>query len=211
MTESITSLLLKENLKNLIPAIRGDWFLSDGALLGIERSGDLIPFDNDLDIYLLPGSSIDPDILESQGLKQQKYYMDTKVYNPKYVDNHLNTWREFCSYFQARHSDKKFNRAQILQLASKEYKLNKIKPAFTLPYIDVYHLTENLEVPYWNKFKYEEDEMQLEENFDLGFKIYLPSNRKKILKRLYGKNWLTPDTNFQHLNYDPPHIAETVL
>ena len=72
MTESISSLLLKENLKNLIPAIRGDWFLSDGGMLGIERSGDLIPFDNDLDIYLLPGSSIDPDILESQGLKQHR-------------------------------------------------------------------------------------------------------------------------------------------
>ena len=36
---------LLEVLKNLIPCIKGKWFIGDGALLGITRSGGLIPYD----------------------------------------------------------------------------------------------------------------------------------------------------------------------
>ena len=96
----MNSILLKQLLKDFIPAIKGDWFLSDGGMLGIERSGDLIPYDNDLDLYLCPGSYIDKDILKKNNLCQQEYYMDTKIYNPNYSPNHLNTWREYCSYYQ---------------------------------------------------------------------------------------------------------------
>jgi len=204
----MNSILLKENLKNLIPAIVGDWFLCDGGLLGIVRSGDIIPYDNDLDIYLLPGSFIDKKKLKTQGLDFQEYYMDTKIFNPKYSPNHLNTWREFCSYYHCKNRHKKWNRSQILSNASESYKNSKIKPKFTLPYIDVYYLTEDLRVPHWNHY-FNEDEMNLEENFDLGFKIYIPSNVQRILERNYGKDWRIEDANFQHTDIE--FIKETVL
>lgn len=205
----MNSQLLKELLKDLIPAIKGDWFLSDGGMLGIERSGDLIPYDNDLDIYLLNGSYIDIDILKKNNLCQQKYYLDTKIYNPKNPKNHLSSWREYCSYYQVKNKHLKLNRSQILKRASEDYRLNKIKPEFTLPYIDIYYLTKDYKVPQWNNYYYNENELNIEENFDLGFKIYLPSNRKNILKRIYGENWRTPNPNFQHTDIE--FIKETVL
>jgi len=205
----MNSQLLKELLKDLIPAIKGDWFLSDGGMLGIERSGDLIPYDNDLDIYLLPGSYIDIDILKKNNLCQQKYYLDTKIYNPKNPKNHLSSWREYCSYYQVKNKHLKLNRSQILKRASEDYRLNKIKPEFTLPYIDIFYLTKDYKVPHWYHYYYNEDELNIEENFDLGFKIYLPSNRKNILKRLYGENWRIPNPNFQHTDIE--FIKETVL
>lgn len=204
----MNTILLTENLKNLIPAIKGEWFLGDGGMLGIERTGNLIPWDNDLDIYLSPGSYIDKKILKKQGLEQLEYYMDTKVYNPKYSPNHLNTWREFCAYYQHKNKDKKWNRPTLYTNASKEYKLKKIKPSFTLPYIDVYYLTDDLKVPHWDLY-YTEDELHLEENFDLGFKIYLPSNRHNILEREYGKDWRIEKPGFQHDQIN--RIKETVL
>ena len=205
----MNSQLLKELLKDLIPAIKGDWFLSDGGMLGIERSGDLIPYDNDLDIYLLPGSYIDINILKKNNLCQQKYYLDTKIYNPKNPKNHLSSWREYCSYYQVKNKHLKLNRSQILKRASEDYRLNKIKPEFTLPYIDIFYLTKDYKVPNWYHYYYNEDELNIEENFDLGFKIYLPSNRKNILKRLYGENWRIPNPNFQHTDIE--FIKETVL
>jgi hypothetical protein len=205
----MNSQLLKELLKDLIPAIKGDWFLSDGGMLGIERSGDLIPYDNDLDIYLLPGSFIDINILKKNNLCQQKYYLDTKIYNPKNPKNHLSSWREYCSYYQVKNKHLKLNRSQILKRASEDYRLNKIKPEFTLPYIDIFYLTKDYKVPHWYHYYYNEDELNIEENFDLGFKIYLPSNRKNILKRLYGENWRIPNPNFQHTDIE--FIKETVL
>lgn len=203
---SINEILLRENLKNLIPAIKGDWFLGDGGLLGIVRSGNIIPYDNDLDIFLLPGSYIDKDILKSQGLESQEYYMDTKIYNPKNCPNHLNTWLEFCSYFNFINRKKKFNRSQLLKAASEEYKKHKIKPNFTLPYIDVYHLNDNLTLNHWD-IHYKPEEMKLKENFDLGFKIFIPNNAEDILERQYGKDWRTPKPGFSWYN----RITETVL
>ena len=64
---------LKQILKELIPYIKGDWFVGDGALLGLIREKGLIEYDNDIDIYLLPDSSIN---LENSLLKKQKYYME---------------------------------------------------------------------------------------------------------------------------------------
>jgi hypothetical protein len=209
MYEGINSILLKENLKNLIPAIKGKWFLGDGGLLGIERSGDIIPYDNDLDIFLFPDSYIDKKILKEQGLELQKYYMDTKIYNPKYAPNNLNSWREFCSYYHHINLDKKWNRNQLYKNASEAYKMGKIKPAFTLPYIDVFHLTEDFKVPHWNNIYFTKEEMNLEENYDLGFKIYIPSNRPQILERQYGKDWRVENPNFSYHNIE--RIKETVL
>jgi len=190
--------ILKINLKRLIPAIRGDWFLSDGGLLGIERQGNLLEWDNDLDIYLLPGSSIDIDVLRKQGLDLQDYYMDTKVYDPSLENNNLKTWSEYMGYTRVLNKDIKLNRCQLMKLAAIDYKEKKIKPKFTVPYIDVYYLRDDLSISCWD-IKYDEEDMELEENFDLGFKIYIPNNRDKILKKLYGEDWRIPNPDFQHV------------
>lgn len=190
--------ILKINLKRLIPAIRGDWFLSDGGLLGIERQGNLLEWDNDLDIYLLPGSWIDINVLRKQGLDLQDYYMDTKIYDPLLENNNLNTWSEYMGYIRVLNKEKKLNRCEIMSIASEDYKEQKINPNFTIPYIDVYYLRDDLSISCWD-IKYDEEDMELEENFDLGFKIYIPNNRNKILTKLYGDSWRTPNPNFQHL------------
>ena len=190
--------ILKINLKRLIPAIRGDWFLSDGGLLGIERQGNLLEWDNDLDIYLLPGSSIDIDVLRKQGLDLQDYYMDTKVYDPSLENNNLKTWSEYMGYTRVLNKDIKLNRCQLMKLAALDYKEKKIIPKFTVPYIDVYYLRDDLSISCWD-IKYDEEDMELEENFDLGFKIYIPNNRDKILKKLYGEDWRIPNPDFQHV------------
>ena len=190
--------LLKINLERLIPAIRGDWFLSDGGLLGIERQGDLLEWDNDLDIYLLPHSYIDIDVLREQGLELQDYYMDTKIYDPSLEKNNLNTWSEYMGFTRVKNKEKKLNRCELMSIASKDYKEKKIIPKFTIPYIDVYYLRDDLSISYWD-IKYDEEDMDLEENFDLGYKIYIPNNRNKILTKLYGDSWRTPNPNFQHL------------
>lgn len=190
--------ILKINLYRLIPAIKGDWFIGDGALLGITRDKDLIEWDNDIDIYLLPYTYIDIDILHQQGLELQEYYMDTKIYDPKLEDNNLNTWSEYMGYIRVLNKEKKINRCQLMNIAAKDYKEKKIKPKFTVPYIDVYYLRDDLSISCWD-IKFDEEDMELEENFDLGFKVYIPVKRKKILKKLYGDGWETPNPHFQHI------------
>ena len=132
--------------------------------------------------------------------------MDTKIFNPKYSPNHLNTWREFCSYYNFKNRKKKLNRQQLLVEASEEYKMNKIKPMFTLPYIDVFHLNQDLRLPIWDIY-YTPEEMKLKENNDLGFKIFIPNNAEDILERQYGKDWRTEKVDFNWMD----RIKETVL
>ena len=62
--------ILKEMLKNLIPCIEGKWFVGDGALLGIIRNGDLLDFDDDVDIFILPVTKINWNytMIEMEGL-----------------------------------------------------------------------------------------------------------------------------------------------
>ena len=51
---------LKIMLKDLIPCIEGKWFVGDGALLGLIRKGDLLEFDDDIDIFITPETKIRP-------------------------------------------------------------------------------------------------------------------------------------------------------
>ena len=67
-----TKVILKEMLKEIIPFIDGEWFLSDGGLLGIIRNKDLLDHDDDLDLYLMPNASINiPEDHPKYGI--QKY------------------------------------------------------------------------------------------------------------------------------------------
>ena len=133
------NLKLKKMLNVLIKNIYGDFFVGDGALLGLIRNGNLIPWDNDIDIYLLPNSEIDFEGLRECGLEKQDYYMDTKIYDPQNTPNNLNSWKEYVSY--RKYNDCRYlNRCEILVECKKNYYDEKIKPIFTLPYIDVYKL-----------------------------------------------------------------------
>ena len=199
-----TKIILKSMLQELIPYIKGPWFLSDGGLLGIIRNGDLLDHDDDLDIYLLPGSYI--EIPEDSNLDICDYYMDRKVYRkdePLFLPN---LWLEYLSYLRCTPEAKGLNRAELFKLGKSRYAIEQVVPEFSKPYIDIFNLSygEPLSyhycIPYWTELKnqyYTIIEAEgLKENNDLGFKIYIPKNPKDILARLYGDNWHQEDKNF---------------
>jgi hypothetical protein len=191
---------LKKTLKDLIPHIKGKWFLADGGLLGLERSKDLLDHDNDLDIYLLPDTKIEN---LPEHLKLQEYYMESKVYdinNPIYKPN---LWLEYVSFGRMKPINKGKNRGEILKNCSTTYKEERIIPKFTLPYIDVFHLIKNNDetygIKFWPEIKYYKDEIEeLDINNDLGFDIPVPKHRPRILERQYGKDWFIEDKNFMY-------------
>ena len=76
---------------------------------------------------------------------------------------------------------------------------------YTKPWLDIFTLEEDEEnkrflLPYYfNKklFYYNYDELQLNINYDLGFKIYIPNKAEAILERKYGSEWRIPNKNFK--------------
>ena len=50
---------LKKMLKDLIPCIKGRWLLISGALLGLTRNKDLIPWDEDLDLNIFEENELE--------------------------------------------------------------------------------------------------------------------------------------------------------
>ena len=67
---------LKLMLKDILNIFDGCYFVADGALLGIIREGDLLEFDDDIDIYVLPSTKINWDKLP----KKYNYYKDYSCY-----------------------------------------------------------------------------------------------------------------------------------
>ena len=189
---------LLEILKLLIPCIEGPYFVADGALLGIVREQKLLEHDNDVDIYLLPGTTIDlsKSLSGGIGLKEQQYYMDKKIYHPNNKKNKLNKWNEYLSYRRATDCNG-LNRCQLYIECKEDYKNESIAPKFTTPYIDIYHLSYDndkykISTRHWNQYYYkEEDIFPLVENNDLGFSVLIPNQAEAILKRNYGENCLS--------------------
>jgi len=107
-------------LRELIPCIKGKWFIGDGALLGLTREKKLISYDNDIDLYFLEDTKID---LTDSILEQQQYYICNKIYNPNNDKEKHNPWLEYCSIIKLRNP--KFNRSQVLLEAKKDYHLKK--------------------------------------------------------------------------------------
>ena len=103
-------------LKELIPCLKGKWFVGDGCLLGLIRGGGLISYDNDIDIYIMEDTEID---LNDSILKKQKYYICDKVYHPDNEKEKINIWKEYCSHI--KNNNRHLNRGQVLSLASKDY------------------------------------------------------------------------------------------
>ena len=50
----------------------------------------------------------------------------------------------------------------------------------------------------WDNLYFTEEELELKENYDLGFKIYIPSNCEQLLERQYGKDWKIPNKDFKY-------------
>ncbi len=182
-------------LKELVKHMKGKWFIGDGALLGIIREGGLISYDHDIDIYILEDTEID---LNHSCLKKQKYYICDKVYDPDNEIVKVNSWLEYNSHikFNNRH----LNRAQVMSLASKDYKEKKIIPEFTKNHIDIFTLKKGEDGRYttnWDNLYFTEEELQLVEDYSLGFKVFIPNNAEAILERQYG-DWRTPNKDFKY-------------
>ena len=200
-----TKVILKEMLKEIIPFIEGEWFLSDGGLLGIIRNKDLLDHDDDLDLYLMPNASINiPEDHPKYGI--QKYYMDSKVYRKDEPIYKPNMWIEYLSYLRSIPEAVRMNRAQLFKFAKKRYAYEKIVPEFSKPYIDIFHLKYGNPhhykycIPIWTEFKnqfYTIPEVEsLQENHDLGFKIFIPKKPEDVLTRLYGEDYLIENKKF---------------
>ena len=206
MTEiKTTKVILKEMLKELIPYIKGDWFLSDGGLLGLKRNKDLLDHDDDLDLYLMPHARLElPD--DHPTLGQQEYYMESKVYRKNEQVFNPNLWIEYLSYLRCIPEASGMNRAELFKFGKSRYSHECIVPEFTKPYIDIFHLkygdpiSYHYCIPYWTEFKnqyYTIPEVEsLEENNDLGFKIFIPKKSEDVLGRLYGSDWIIENKNF---------------
>jgi len=183
-------------LKELVKHMKGKWIIGDGALLGIIREGGLISYDDDIDIYILEDTEID---LNDSILKKQKYYICDKVYHPDNEKEKINIWKEYCSHIKS--NNRHLNRAQVMSLASKDYKEKKIIPEFTKNHIDIFTLKKGEDGRYttnWDNLYFTEEELQLVEDYSLGFKIFIPNNAEAILERQYGSDWRTPNPDFKY-------------
>jgi len=183
-------------LKNLIECIDGDYFLGNGGLLGIIRQRSLLEHDDDLDLYLLPGTTINKDKLKEFNLDSQIWYSDTKIFSTLNPLNKKNKWIEYCSYIKTHNL--KLNRAQVFKLAKETYGDNFITPRFTLPYIDIYYLNEDLTVDQWPETYYYENEIGIVETTCLGFPVNIPVGYKNILNRNYGFEWKETNKDWKY-------------
>ena len=186
---------LLDVLQELIPCIKGKWFLSDGALLGIIREGGLISYDHDIDIYIFEDTIIEL----TDSIKLQKYYICDKVYSPLNSKDKKNTWFEYCAHIKT--NNRKLNRPQILKLAGQDYHEKRIVPEFTVNHIDIFTLKKSEDGKYrtkWPDYYYNEEELELVENYDLGFKVWIPNNAAAVLERNYGDDWRIPNEYFKY-------------
>ena len=199
--------ILKEMLKNLIPCIEGKWFVGDGALLGLIREGDLLDFDDDIDIFILPETKINWDKLPDN-LKYYKDYICIKLYDRNRQCAPLSDWLRYNQYIRLLPENRGLNRSQLLQVAATTYREEKIEMKYTKPWIDIFILEKDIEydgqynVPYYfSKDRhdlYTKENLELNENYDLGFKIYIPNKAEEVLERQYGVDWMIENKDFKY-------------
>ena len=198
---------LKIMLKDLIPCIEGKWFVSDGALLGLIRKGELLEFDDDIDIYILPETKIHWDKLPDK-YKYYKDYICFKIYNGLGRQPHkISPWIRYNQYMRLLPKNRGLNRANLLKLASKTYREEKIDMNYKAPWIDIILLEKDVEnegqynLPYiWNKteFYYTKENLKLDINYDLGYPINIPHKANEVLERIYGKDYMIEDRNHSY-------------
>lgn len=178
-------------LYDLIPMIKGKWWLIGGGMLGLCRDSDLIDWDNDLDIMILPDTEINIPKDSVYGI--QDYYMDKKFYRKDLPKYKTNLWNEYIRFYS---QGKKLNRSQLYKQGAESYRQDKIIPEFSEPYIDIYvirQVQDGWVVPYWEHQVYRNEELfNPTVNRDLGFDVYIPSNTESVCRRCYGETWNKP-------------------
>ncbi len=188
-------------LEDLILCIEGEWFVGDGALLGLIREGKLIEYDDDIDLYLLPGAKINIDKLKEKNLSYQNYYICGKVYDEKNILQKKNKWNEYINYNNHLPINYGCNRAEVAQYATKSYKENCIEHTFTYPCIDIFYLEEynnTYILPFyfgqkWNDYIiFTKDLTETIDTFLYNIKIKIPKEYKKVLEIIYGEDWRIP-------------------
>ena len=196
---------LKIMLKDIIPCLEGPWFVADGALLGLMREGDLLEFDDDIDIYILPETKINWDKLPNK-YNFHKDYMCMKVYNGEDKIPTENEWLRFLAYKRNCYEYLGFNRSQLTSAISKDYRKQKIIRKYPNLWLDIISLVHDnkhdlYRLPYhWNgtEFYFTPDEFKSEINNSLGFDIKIPKNPREVLKRIYGTNWIIEERDYQY-------------
>jgi len=199
---------LKIMLKDLIPCIEGPWFLADGCLLGLIRQRDLLEFDDDIDIFILPETKIHWDKLPDK-YEYYKDYMCYKIYDrlgrePPPISN----WIRYNQYVRLLPENRGLNRADLLKVASQTYREESIKRKYKMPWLDVFVLEKDVEnegqynIPYYlSKDRhdlYTKENLQLKINYDLGFPVNIPNKAEEVLERQYGKDWMIENKNFSY-------------
>jgi len=196
---------LKIMLKDIINIFDGCYFVADGALLGIAREGDLLEFDDDIDIYVLPSTKINWDKLPNK-YKYYKDYSCYKIYDreDKIVNN--NEWLRYISYKRTLPEYYRYNRAELVSAISADYEREKITRKYPSVWIDIFVLVYDefnkvYRIPqHWNGSEFYFTPTECEGTYDntLGFPIKIPKNHKHVLKRIYGSNWITEDRDYQY-------------
>jgi len=195
---------LKIMLKDLIPCIEGKWFVGDGALLGLIRKGELLEFDDDIDIYILPETKIHWDKLPDK-YKYYKDYICYKIYNGLGRQPHkISPWIRYNQYMRLLPKNRGLNRANLLKLASKTYREEKIDMNYKAPWIDIFVLEKDVKnegqynlLYIWNKteFYFTKENLQLDINYDLGYPINIPHKANEVLERQYGEDYMIENRN----------------
>jgi len=196
---------LKIMLKDILPCIEGKYIIADGALLGLMREGDLLEFDDDIDIYILPETKINWDKLPNK-YKHYKDYICMKVYNGEDQIPTKNEWLRFISYKRTCYEYLGFNRSELTSAISDDYKTEKIISQYSNLWIDIFVLVYDDEhdlyrLPYhWNgtEFYFTPEEFKSQINNSLGFDIKIPKNPKQVLERIYGPNWIIEEKAHQY-------------
>lgn len=186
-------------LSRLIKCIKGDYFIGDGALLGIHRNGDLISYDNDIDIYLLKDSTINYKMLNDKKLCTENYYLNEKIYDPTFEYFKKNPWRETLNALRVIEPNK--SRYDLISLGSCIHNDIKIQNKHTEPNIDIYYLKSNGSIEHWDNIYYNDNEISNLETFNLqGINIKIPNKkvREQILRRQYGENFMIPNPHYKY-------------
>lgn len=187
----MSSISLLNILERLIECIEGEYFISDGALLGIIREGKLIDYDKDIDLYLLKNSKINFIKLSKNNLEICKYYLCDKVYDPCNPKAKVHEWNTYLSYKKLIYPN--LDRRRLFHKCKDLYLTEKKETNYSNPHIDIFYLNDDLSFEYGyltSKYKFSNKELfPLKLNNTLGFNIYIPNNPISVLERLYGTSW----------------------
>ncbi len=198
---------IKIMLNDLINSniFNGKWFVADGALLGLMRNKDLLDFDDDIDIYVLPSTKINWDLLNNK-YKYYKDYTCYKIYDTRDTRVNSNEWLRYISYKRTMPRYYGYNRAELCSAIAQDYKHEKIIRQYPNVWIDVFVLEYDKDhklyrIPqHWNgtEFYFTEEEVEGEINTTLGYPIRIPKNPLQVLERIYGVNWRVEDRFHQY-------------